>query len=122
VRKLIATLVAVAIPAALGVATAATASAGGPTAQAAATRTVTIGDNYFSPRTLTVRKGTRVRWIWGPGGRGTVVDHNVTAVKGNRFASPDATKRAPFVKTITRTTTIYCTLHPTTMKMTIKVR
>ena len=30
----------------------------------AANRTVKIGDNFFTPKTLTVPKGTTVTWKW----------------------------------------------------------
>src|SRR5436190_5293011 len=43
----------------------------------AATRTVTLGDNFFRPKSLTVRKGATVRWVW----RGKVL-HNVTVKSG----------------------------------------
>jgi plastocyanin len=99
------------------------ASAGDPPAHAAATKTVVVGDNYFSPKTLSVAKGTFVQWTWGKGNRGTTVEHNVTATKGNTFASGDTAKPArPFRRKITKTTTVYCTIHSTTMKMTIKVK
>ncbi len=47
----------------------------------AATRTVTVGDNYFVTRsgvpTVTVRKGTVVKWVW----RGDEA-HNVRVTRG----------------------------------------
>jgi plastocyanin len=117
-RKLIVALALVSLPAAF----ASTATAGDPPARAAATKTVVVGDNFFSPKNLTVKKGTVVRWIWGRDGKGTEVEHNVTATKGNTFATEDTTRPTrPVRKKITRTTTVYCTIHPTTMKMTIKV-
>ena len=95
-----------------------------PPATKAATRTVTLGDNFFKPKTMTVRKGTILRFIWGPGNEGTVVEHNVTGVKGNKFTNGEDTTRPdrPYRKRITRTTTIVCTIHSTTMKMTVKVK
>ena len=33
-------------------------------AQGAATKTVNIGDNYFTPDTLKVKRGTTVKWVW----------------------------------------------------------
>jgi plastocyanin len=120
-RKLILLFAAIALVVA---ATAAgTASAGDPPAHAAATKTVTIGDNFFSPKTLKVRKGTIVQWVWGPDNSGTAVEHNVTGAKGNRFASEDTMKPdKPFRKRITRTTNVICTIHPTTMKLKITVK
>ena len=103
---------------------AANATADDPPVRAAVTKTVTLGDNYFKPKALTVRKGTILRFIWGPGNEGTVVEHNVTGVKGNRFTNGEDTTRpdAPYRKRITRTTSIVCTLHSTTMKMKVTVK
>jgi plastocyanin len=100
------------------------AAADDPPVHKAATKTVLLGDNYFSPKRLTVKKGTILRFMWGRDNRGTVVEHNVTGVKGNKFSSGEDTVRPdkPYRKRITRTTSIVCTLHSTTMKMTVKVR
>jgi plastocyanin len=117
-RKLIAVVAVVPVLAVFAV----DASAGDPPAHAAATKNVVIGDNFFSPKTLKVKKGTFVQWVWGKGNKGTAVEHNVTGIKGNKFASPDTTRPAkPFRRKITQTTTVYCTIHSTTMKLTIKV-
>jgi plastocyanin len=100
------------------------AAASDPPARAAATRTVELGDNFFKPKTMTVKKGTVLRFVWGPNNQGTSVEHNVTGVKGNTFApTPDTTRPAkPFRKRITKTTSIVCTIHATTMKLTVKVK
>src|SRR3712207_8629231 len=37
-------------------------------AHGAARKTVTVGDNYLTPQTLTVKRGTTVTWRW-PGDR-----------------------------------------------------
>ena len=120
-RKLIASIALVPLLAA-GYAT--TATAGDPPARKAATKTITLGDNYFKPKKLTVRKGTILRFIWGPGNEGTAVEHNVTGVRGNRFTNGEDTVRPdkPYRKRITRNTSIVCTLHSTTMKMTVRVK
>jgi plastocyanin len=120
-RKLIASIALVPLAAA---GYAATASADDPPARKAATKTITLGDNYFRPKALTVKKGTILRFIWGPGHEGTAVEHNVTGVKGNKFTNGEDTTRPdrPYRKRITRNTSIVCTIHPTTMKMTVKVK
>jgi plastocyanin len=121
-RKLIATLAVVALPAA-GFA-AAGASAADPPVTKAATKTVQLGDNFFKPKSLKVKKGTILRFVWGPGNEGTAVEHNVTGIRGNKFTNGEDTTRPdkPFRKRITRTTTIVCTIHSTTMKMKVTVR
>ena len=121
-RKLIAVLAIAALVVTVAAGFSVTASAGDPPAGAAGTKTVTIGDAFFKPKSLKVRKGTIVRWIWGPGNSGTMVEHNVTAVKGNRFHSETTSKPDnPVRQRITRTTTVICTIHPTVMRMKITV-
>ena len=118
-RKLILLL----IPAVLLVCAAtAVATAGGAPAHAAATRTVGVGDSYFTKKTLRVKKGTVVKWVWGASSDdgATVSEHNVRGIKGNRFLSKDKTD-GTYSKRITRTTTVICTIHPTIMRMKITV-
>ena len=61
-------LVAVAALSAAG----ATAVAQGPDGRSAATKTILVKDNFFSPRATTVPKNTTLRFVW----RGRLV-HNV---------------------------------------------
>jgi plastocyanin len=93
---------------------------------AAKQKVVDVGDEYFMPTSLKVRKGTRVRWVW----RGTE-DHDVTLRKGpkgvkrNRWRSPATSVTGfPWSRTfkIRGTYNFWCTLHPTLMKMTVTVR
>ena len=83
-----------------------------------ATRTVKIGDNFFSPRTVSVKRGTKVVWRW----TGTA-PHNVTVTRGpKKFHSRTQTsgtfKAIPHTK---GTYKIVCTIHAG-MAMTLKVR
>jgi plastocyanin len=118
-RKLLALIVVAAVPASLGVASA---TADDASVQAAKTRTVRVGDNFFSPKTITVKKRTIVKWAWGTDGRtSTDVEHNVRGYKGNKFRSAYKTE-GTFRKRITKTTRILCDVHATTMRMTIKVK
>jgi plastocyanin len=85
----------------------------------AAVKTVKVGDNYFRPKTLTVKRGTTVRWVWG--GK---APHNVTVTRGPvKFHS--ATKRkGAYSKRLTRkgTYSIVCTIHQALgQRMTLKV-
>ena len=90
-------------------------------ATAAGTKTVRVGDSYFSPKALKVRKNTIVKWVWGVDGETeTFIEHNVQGTKGNKFLSPDKTT-GTYRKRITRTTSVICNIHPTTMKMKITV-
>lgn len=96
------------------------ATAWDPTAApAAGTRTVDVKDFAFAPKTITVRRGTTVRFVW----RGKVF-HDVTVVSGpTRFAS-DAKRSGSYSRRLTRKGTyrLECSLHSMLMRMTIKVR
>jgi plastocyanin len=82
----------------------------------AATRSVSIRDDYYSPRSVSVSKNTTVRWVWRGSGR-----HNVVVGRG------PATFRSPLKRTgtyshkFTRRGTyrIVCTVHE---EMTMSVR
>ena len=81
------------------------------TSAPSATRVV-VGDNYFvrpsGVPTVTVSKGTRVRWVWTGNGL-----HNVKVTRGPaRFSSPSKTS-GTYVKRMRRrgTYTIVCAVH-----------
>jgi plastocyanin len=61
---------------------AAPAFGGGPSGQAARGKTVSVDDNFFSPKNASVARGSRVTWRW----RGNSL-HNVTFTKVPRGAS-----------------------------------
>ena len=85
----------------------------------AATTTVTIKDDLFAPKSLTISKGTTVRWVW----KGSS-PHNVTVKSGPaKFASPTQRKGA-YSKRLARAGTyrLYCTIHGARQSMTIKVK
>ena len=105
------------LPIALTLALVATAPA------AAATKNVKVGDDYYvrsgNPPTVTVKKGTTVRWNW-KGSR----QHNVVVQSGpTRFQS--ALKRSgSYSKKMRRVGTyrIVCSIHAPDMAMTLKVK
>jgi plastocyanin len=91
-------------------------------AGAAQAATVKVGDNFFSPGGKTVSAGTKVKFKWvgrhkhnvvkvsGPGGRlasGVTDDSGVNLAK--RFGRRGTYK-------------FICTIHPTEMRFTLKVR
>lgn len=85
----------------------------------AATKTVAVKDNVFAPKSITVKKGTTVKWVW----QGSA-PHNVAVTSGPRkFRSRTQTK-GRFSKKLTRKGTykLVCTIHAPRMAMTIKVR
>jgi plastocyanin len=82
------------------------------------TKTVTLKDNRFSPTTVTVSRGTTVKFVW----RGKA-PHNVIATGAAKFQSKTQVKGS-FSKRLTRKGTykIICSIHQPGMKMTLKVR
>jgi plastocyanin len=88
----------------------------------AATRNVTVGDDYYvrkgSPPTVTVKRGTKVKWNWA--GRDL---HNVTVTKGPVKFRSSLKDSGSFSRTVKRTGTykIHCTIHQPDMRMTLKV-
>jgi plastocyanin len=90
---------------------------------AAATRNVKIGDDYYvragSPPTVTVSKGTTVRWNW----RGSR-QHNVL-VRSGPVSFQSALKRSgSFSRRMRRRGTyrIVCSIHQPDMAMTLRVK
>jgi plastocyanin len=84
------------------------------------TKKVTVGDNFFKPKTLTIKRGTKVTWVWHSFG----IFHNVTVKSGPvKFRSHNKSG-GTFSHLFTKKGTyhLYCTLHPTKMKETIIVR
>jgi plastocyanin len=86
----------------------------GGAASAAATRSVEVDDNFFSPRSLNVRSGTVVRWRW-VGER----PHNVTTRSFHSRTQETGTYARRFRRA--GTTRVYCTLHDG-MEMRVRVR
>jgi plastocyanin len=90
---------------------------------AAATKNVKVGDDYYvrsgNPPTVTVKKGTTVKWNWRGSRR-----HNVVVQSGPvRFQS--ALKRSgSYRRKMKRVGTyrIVCAIHAPDMAMTLKVR
>jgi len=84
----------------------------------AATRTVKLGDNFFKPRSVSVKRGTKVVFKWTGS-----APHNVTVTSGpKKFHSKTQTKGSYKVTPHTKGTyRIVCTIHAG-MTMTLKVR
>ncbi|MCW2983706.1 MAG: hypothetical protein JWR63_1276 [Conexibacter sp.] len=102
-----------------GVAAAAVAAGALAVPAFAATKTVQVKDNKFVAKSITVSKGTTVKWVW----KGKA-PHDVTVTKGPaKFKSKVQTKGS-FARKLTKkgTYTIVCTIHAPGMKMTIKVK
>jgi plastocyanin len=70
--------------------------------------TVKVGDNFFSPRSLGLSKGTTVRWNWT--GKNP---HNVTVTTGPQRFHSSTRKHGSFSHKFTAkgSYTIVCTIH-----------
>lgn len=77
-----------------------------PAAASAATRSVSVRNDFFSPRTVAVRKGDTVKWIWRSGGR----RHNVASPS---FGDSGVRRRGTFRVRFASTGRFryYCYLH-----------
>jgi plastocyanin len=85
----------------------------------AATKSVQVKDNKFVANTITVKKGTTVKWVW----KGKA-PHNVTVTKGPAKFHSKTQVKGSFSKKLTKagTYTILCTIHAPGMKMVVKVK
>jgi plastocyanin len=90
-----------------------------PSVAATTTKTVAVKDDFFSPKKLTISKGSKVKWVWKGKER-----HNVAVANGPsnfRFGTrKTGTKTHTFKKR--GTYSIVCTIHAPDMHMTIKVK
>jgi plastocyanin len=87
-----------------------------------ATRSVALRDNVFSPRTITIKRGDTIRFVWR--GRNP---HNITTTRRPRGASrvtAPAKRKGTYRKRFTTRGTyrLLCTIHQPSMRMTVRVR
>jgi plastocyanin len=90
-----------------------------PSFSASTTKRVSVKDNVFGPKSVTIRKGQKVKWTW----KGSA-PHNVTVTKGPvKFHSKTKTS-GTFTKKFKKKGkyTILCTVHAPSMKMTVRVK
>jgi plastocyanin len=85
----------------------------------AATKTVQVKDNKFVAKSITVSKGTTVKWVW----KGKA-PHNVKVTKGPAKFSSTTQVKGSYSKKLTKkgTYSILCTIHAPDMTMTVKVK
>lgn len=95
-----------------------------PTASAAATKTVKVADNFYSPKKLTVAKNTTIKWKWS---NRNADSHDVFLNKGpkgvERFQSPPAATFFSYKRKLKKAGTykILCTFHENmTMRVNVK--
>jgi plastocyanin len=80
-------------------------------------RQVSIRDDYFGPKNLTVKKGTKIVWTW----KGKVI-HNVSEAHGKWRSGTK--KKGTYKRTFNTRGTyrIVCSIHAPDMHMTVKVK
>lgn len=117
--------------AALGGATAATAGsapAASASKKAPPPKLVSINDFYFGPSSVTVKKGSSIKWVWSSA---NTQPHDVHLKQGpsglkkkGSYSTPTATTNAQFTKKFETPGTYHfiCTIHPTEMKLTVTVK
>lgn len=75
---------------------------------AATTKSISVKDDFFSPKNVTISKGTRVTWRWTGDS-----DHNVKSTGTKKFKSSTLKDTGTHKVTFTKTGTYNyeCTLH-----------
>ena len=78
---------------------------------------VSVKDDFFTPRPITIKKGTKVVWTWKGKRR-----HNVSEANG-KWGSVTK-KKGTFSHTFTKKGTylVFCTIHAPNMQMKIHVK
>jgi len=123
-RRALASLVFCAI--AVGAAT--TATAGTHARKAPTPKRVTVADFYFGPSAVTIKQGGAVKWVWAAS---NAYPHDVHLKKGPKglknkgsySTKTSAVTNAHFQRSFATpgTYNFICTIHPTQMKLTVKV-
>lgn len=113
---------ATAAAATLALAAAASPALGGPSGDASRTKSVSVRDNAFSPRSTSISRGDRVRWSW----RGDN-PHNVrfSKVPGGASKKGSSTQTSGrFSRSFTKkgTYSYVCTIHAPSMRGSVAVR
>jgi plastocyanin len=97
---------------------------GAAAASGSSPKRVKVGDDYYGPTHLTVKPGTKIKWVWLPDNGDS---HDVKLTRAphgvKKFHSASAATDYTFSRTLTKPGSykIVCTLHQD-MTMTIKVR
>jgi plastocyanin len=89
------------------------------TSEGASTKRVTVKDDFFSPKSVSIGKGTKVRWVWKGESR-----HNVAVADGPVVFRARTRRSGHFDHTFNKRGTyrIVCTIHAPDMRMTVKVK
>lgn len=90
-----------------------------PAGAATKAKKVTVGDDFFSPSALTVKKNTKVKWIW----KGDA-PHDVTVTSGPQEFRSELMSDGKYARKLKKKGTyeLLCTVHAPDMTMTITVK
>jgi len=99
----------------------------GSLARATKPKIAKVCDYYFTPTTLRIKKGSRVRWKWATGCG--VVQHDVKLTKApsgvnkSKYRSPAANSPYSFTRRFRKRGNYHfiCTFHSDLMQMTVRV-
>ena len=82
-------------------------------------RQVAIEDDFFSPKSIKIQKGTKVVWTWRGSER-----HNVAVAKGPSQFRAGTRRKGTYEHRFKRkgTYSIVCTIHAPDMHMTVMVK
>lgn len=86
-----------------------------------------VADDYYSPSTLKIHKGDKVKYKWQDDNgnpHNVTLDKGPSGVKKKDFTSATGTIGIKFAPKFTKTGTydFICTIHPGVMKQTVKVK
>jgi plastocyanin len=88
-------------------------------------KVIKVEDDFYGPKQVTIKRGTELNFVWNKHNLDT---HNVKLKSGPKgaagFKSKAATSGVKFNHIFTQPGTyhLFCTLHPTGMKMTVIVK
>jgi plastocyanin len=89
---------------------------------AATTHVISVRDDSYSRSSISIPRGDKVTWKW----RGTENDHNVSTRSTSpvQFHSEDEDGRFTYSHRFSKKGTykIFCSIHPSSMKTTVRVK
>ncbi|HEY1274890.1 MAG TPA: plastocyanin/azurin family copper-binding protein [Thermoleophilaceae bacterium] len=95
------------------------AAAAGPSANAAKTKKVKIGDEFFKSKNITIKSGDKVKWVWVGS-----EDHDVVVTSGPRKFHSRTQSSGSYSKTLRKRGTYryLCSVHPDVMRGKVVVK
>lgn len=120
-------LTAAALTAAVAAAIALPAAGGASADGKRATKTVTVGDNFFAPDEVKIKKNDKVKWVWSASNTQThdvyLTSGRPKGVKASDFRSGSASANYAFKRKfeVLGSYDFVCTYHRSVMRLSVKV-